>query len=248
MNNDMSDILPIGAILSQLPKEVDTFSLTTSYHAGMDIEHPYGIYGVTEEQAQILFDKIDNYFVEQNKKIYDSIDLDKYNLPDYDTFMEYAKMEANDPNNLTEMYGRKHLFLSDKFYSKKLKYTEPQELWHIFNSFNIKYNMLQTLKECMQLKEYRPLDCDLDNPQYTALKSYVVDIEVSFNNHCTMTTALLKTYYFKLTPETRKWLDSIDDIYSLEGLDDLAFYKGKQCVFSSCTHERYYDYIEDDIN
>ena len=194
MDINMLDTLPILGILSKLPKEIDTFSLTTSFHAGMDREHPYGIYGLTTEQVAALADKIDSYYLTENKKIYDSIDLDKYNLPDYDTFMQYAKSEAENPDNLTEIFGRKLLFLCDKFASKKLKYTEPQELWHIFHSFGIKYDMRHALEETKKLNEYRPIDCDLDDPQYSALKPYVVDIELSFNNHCTMTTSILKTY------------------------------------------------------
>ena len=244
MDTNLTDLYPIATILKQLPKGVNTFSLTTSFHGGVNMNHPYGLYGVNEKMAKDLFKKIDEYFTDSNKKIYDAIDKEKYGLPDYETFMAYAKQEAEDPENLTELFGRKHLFLNDMFYSKKLKYTEPQELWHIFNSFSFKYDMLNTLKETMRLPQYRPLDCDLDNPKFKALKPHVIDIEVSFHNHCTTTTSLLKTYYFKLNDETMEWLNKHNDIYDFDKLDDLAFYIDKKCVFSSFTHERFFDNIE----
>lgn len=63
---------------------------------------------------------------------------------------------------------------------------------------------------------------------------------MSFSWHCTM-GPLAKVHRFRLNDKTKKWLKQFKSDYDLEGLEDLALYKGDELLFSSCTHEVFHN-------
>lgn len=117
------------------------------------------------------------------------------------------------------------------------KYSEPIEFfWHFYHliSDNIKiekelYSHLKKGKITLS-----------ENVEDEVLKNNLIRCEIVNYNHCTISGGLMINYYFHLNEETRKWLLQFRSDFHLSGtLDDLAFYKNNEIMFSSCTHELY---------
>ena len=83
--------------------------------------------------------------------------------------------------------------------------------------------------------------CGTDVKYSEVLKNLnVIDYEYSFITHCTE-GSLSNTLYFALNEDTKAWLLQFKNDFEIKGeLEDLAFYKKGELVFSSCTHERFH--------
>ena len=71
------------------------------------------------------------------------------------------------------------------------------------------------------------------------LKEYLIRYEVSFYNIVTASSGLMIIYYFCLNNKTKEYLLKYESDFDLEGLEDLAIYKGDNLEFYSCTHEKF---------
>ena len=69
------------------------------------------------------------------------------------------------------------------------------------------------------------------------LKKYLIRYEISFYNDVTSSSGLMINYYFYLNDKTKEYLLKFKSDFDLEGLEDLAIYKGDDVEFYSCTHE-----------
>ena len=71
------------------------------------------------------------------------------------------------------------------------------------------------------------------------LKEYLIRYEASFYNEVTAYGGLIINYYFYLNNKTKEYLLKFKSDFDLEGLEDLAIYKGDDVEFYSCTHEKF---------
>ena len=71
------------------------------------------------------------------------------------------------------------------------------------------------------------------------LKEYLIRYEISFYNDVTASSGLMINYYFYLNDKTKEYLLKFKSDFDLEGLEDLAIYKGDDVEFYSCTHEKF---------
>ena len=58
------------------------------------------------------------------------------------------------------------------------------------------------------------------------LKEYLIRYETSFYNEVTASSGLMINYYFYLNDKTKEYLLKFKSDFDLEGLEDLAIYKG----------------------
>ena len=71
------------------------------------------------------------------------------------------------------------------------------------------------------------------------LKEYLIRYEISFYNKVTASSGLMINYYFCLNDKPKEYLLKFKSDFDLEGLEDLAIYKGDDVEFYSCTHEKF---------
>ena len=71
------------------------------------------------------------------------------------------------------------------------------------------------------------------------MKEYLIRYESSFYNEVTASGQLMINYYFYLNDKTKDYLLMFKSDFDLEGLEDLAIYKGDDVEFCSCTHEKF---------
>lgn len=80
--------------------------------------------------------------------------------------------------------------------------------------------------------------CHFNRP----LLNDLVRTDLVYEWHCTATNRLHIIHFFECNEETLNWLKQKRNIfdfdYSSYDLDDLAFFKREECVFSTCTRER----------
>lgn len=222
----------------------DSFSLTCPYNGGYDREHTFGIYKLDKRLADAALKQVYCYSKDFSKKQFEAIpEKEKKKLPPFETLYDEVLKECllyrkKHSGTLAECGGQ--AFFCDEFGRGKTKYKKPENLWHVYASVDFAETCKYVLEQMQANALERSLDCELDDPEYAELKNSVIRIDVGFIWHCTVSGLLSKTYFFKLDESTVKWLKKFKNDYEFSGLEDLAFYKDGEVIFSSCTHERFH--------
>lgn len=218
----------------------EMFSLSTGYNNE----------GITAEDAQkalkILHESNRKYL----KKMYEK-NREQYQLLEFDVLYQEvkegclqlkSKMEASEKEDKEDAFSYETIC---DYVGMSTKYSRPNELfWHFYDMIGRELLEEQFLKEKMEQCCKKNPYYILEEKVYLPLKPWAVGYEYSFITHCTE-GGLSNTIYFKLNKETKAWLMQFKNDFEIKGeLDDLAFYKGGEIVFSSCTHERFHLDIE----
>ena len=231
-------------LLDFFKNKSNNFSLSTSYNSGYDINHPFGKYKLDQKMANKIINETLEYFKKENRMIYEKLDKQKFNLPTFEKFIEHV--ESINKIDLTKIIDGMDLVknsLCDKFSRKELQYKEPLELWHIYHSYDFLNEVRFSAMNMVKLNECRQLDYELNLESYIDLKNCLIKIDITHIWHCTVSGLLCKVFYFKLNKDSIHWLLKHKNIYDFIKLDDLAFYQDDKCIFSSCTHEGFCNYL-----
>ena len=244
IENENIEKMSMSELIKFFKDKSDMFSLTSLYNSGYDINHPFGKYKLNQQMADKIIDETYKYFQKNNKRIYEKLNKQKYNLPTFEKFIEH--IESINKIDFTKIKDGMNLVencLCDKFSLKQLQYKEPVELWHIYHNYDFLNSVKYSAMNMVKLTEERPLDYELYLGKFKDLKNSLIKIDVTHIWHCTISGQLSKVFYFKLNKESINWLLQHKNIYDFKWLDDLAFYKNNKCIFSSCTHEGFYDFL-----
>ena len=200
-------------------KNCNVFSLSTHY----------GNYYINEDEYRDIIKKHREFIYGWLKKSYD---YQKDKMPyDYDTLFNDIYEECFEKNDM---------FIVDKLHNNLNKYPDVGCMWHMYYSINDLVMIEKRIDYYRNLEEKYDIDKEFDNDEIKDLKKYIKRYELSFATHCTL-GPLSITFYFDLNDDTKKWLLNKKDIYDFNHLQDLALYKDNEILFSSCTHEEYYD-------
>ena len=237
-NIDMEDLLKIYLPIA------DSFSLNCPYNDGYDAEHRYGIYSISDELAKKAIDGLASVMEETSRKQYAQIsEEERVKLPPFDRLYkeigeECAAFRKKNSKKAEKFDG--NVFFCDIFGTKKSKYKEPPELWHLYHAVDFVETCRFGLDKMKENAEQRSLLAELDGEEYGELKGSLIKTDVTFSWHCTTSGQLTKVFYFALNDGTVEWLKRHKNDYDFNKLQDLAFYRDGKCVFSSCTHEGYH--------
>lgn len=80
-----------------------------------------------------------------------------------------------------------------------------------------------------------PLDSELNDSFYSALKQDLISIDVTIESPAENNYRLCKVFYFRLTDNSIAWLKQVKTGKSFKTLADLGLYKDDEILFSSCT-------------
>lgn len=237
--------IDMTGILEKYLPQADRFSLNCPFCLEYDAEHMLGTYHLNDEHAEYARNKARKDILKILGTVYERINnQDKENLPPLDKLIESITEEIKD---FRHALGDKTIesnggdsFMCDEFSRGKTRLTSPQELWHFYHSLD-KLLMYYWISNKLQKNTIEsPLDAELDAEYYSQLKQDLIDIEVTFSWHCTMSSELTKVFYFRLTENSIAWLKKLKNDYDMRELQDLAFYNGDTVLFSSCTHEGFH--------
>jgi hypothetical protein len=136
-------------------------------------------------------------------------------------------------------------YACDMFISGKAKFKSPQQLWHFYHTHDLINQKHAVIASMLKNTESRPITFALEEPYYQPLKKSYLKSDIGFSWHCTTSSALSITHYFKMDEHAKSWLSQLKDDYDMKTLEDLAFYYKGHLAFSSCTHEHFHhDYLE----
>lgn len=211
----------------------DMFSLSMGYNDE----------GITQEDAKKALEILQESNKKYLRKAYEK-NRGKYQLPEFDVLHQDIKEDCVRLKNEAEPLDKEGAFSYDMicdYVGVSTKYSKPNDLfWEFYNMVGIELLEEQFLKEkleqCCKKNPYYILEEEL----YLPLKPWVIDYEYSFITHCTE-GSLSNILYFALNEDTKAWLLQFKNDFEIKGeLEDLAFYKKGELVFSSCTHERFH--------
>lgn len=118
------------------------------------------------------------------------------------------------------------------------KYCEPTDFfWQAYHGYELAERQCD---EAEALKLADGEDTIFEDGRFAPLKPHLISSRMTFAWHCTM-GPLARVHRFRLNDKTKKWLKQFKSDYDLEGLEDLALYKGDELLFSSCTHEVFHN-------
>jgi hypothetical protein len=118
------------------------------------------------------------------------------------------------------------------------------ELWHFYHHIGTYYHTYKkTVEKLKKNTKDRPLDTSFKNEKMKALYKHLDKHEITFTWHCTTSSRLSVVYYFRLNEESKRWLMQYESDLDIAPLDDLAFDKNGELLFSSCTHEGYNSHL-----
>lgn len=237
--------IDMSGILEKYLPQADRFSLNCPFCLEYDAERMQGTYRLSDEHAEYARDKARTVTLKNLGRVYERIsNHDKENLPPFDKLIESITEEIKEYRHAL---GDKTIdsndgdsFICDEFSMGKTRLTSPQELWHFYHGLD---NLFMYYWICDKLQKNtieRPLDAIIDTEYYSPLKQDLINIEVTFCWHCTMSSELTKVFYFRLTDNSIAWLKTLKNDYDMRELQDLAFYNGDKLLFSSCTHEGFH--------
>ena len=214
-------------------KDCDMFSLT-----GTIVNIKF-----TEKEKNIALKKIK----EKNKQRllcgYNNLS-DEYSLPSFEKLYKDIEEECIqfEINNKEEYMKKskffKNSFIGDLVWKKSTRYYSPSGyFWNFYHDLGLNLDREIYANELMN-KDNNVMP--VDRVENEILKSNLIKYEISFYNHCTESGGLMVNYYFKLNDDTKKWLLQFESDFDIVGnLEDLAFYKDDEILFSSCTHEQF---------
>lgn len=218
--------------------DADRFSLCSAYgdvHIGEEqaaaaLKEINGVMKKTAEEQYLLISAEERKSLPPFDRLYEEI---------YDECTAYRKKRAK----LIKKYDGE-AFFCDVFGTNKSKYKSPQQLWHIYHAVDFTQTCAYTLDKLKANKVVAPTDRQLDG--LPALKEALISAKPAFCWHCTVSGQLSTVFTFELNQKTKAWLKARKDDYDFGTtqasycLDDLAFYRGDEILFSSCTHERFH--------
>ena len=222
--------------------ESDSFSLTGSI-LGIAITNE-----VKNNSLEEIKSKTRKYLLEHYERLKEQMP----NISFDDLYQEIELECLNFGINQKKFYMEKYGFFNNSFICDyvmkerdgiRTKYTEPMGyFWHFYHRVGQNFDREEYLDELM--KKDNKLE-PVDRIEDEILKSNLIRYEILFHNHCTESGSLMINYYFKLNDDTRKWLLQFESDFDLEcNLEDLAFYKNGELMFSSCTHEEFNSIME----
>lgn len=242
--------IDMSGILEKYLPHADRFSLNCPFCLEHDAKHMQGTYRLSDEHAEYARDKARTVTLKNLGIVYERINnRDKENLPPFDKLIESITEEIKEYRHAL---GDKTIdsnggdsFICDEFSMGKTRLTSPQELWHFYHSLDSLFTYYWICDKLQKNTIERPLDAILDTEYYSPLKQDLINIEVTFCWHCTISSELTKVFYFRLTDNSIAWLKNLKNDYDMRKLQDLAFYNGDKLLFSSCTHEGFHgDYMD----
>ncbi|MDE7076355.1 MAG: hypothetical protein K2O62_03425 [Clostridia bacterium] len=224
-----SDEMTMAELLEKYP-QADEFEMVI----------PFFDDAITDEQAQIIYGDIADVKRNDSRQLYERIPEEQRDkLPDFDTLYaliteECIRFRKENAKKIEENDG--FASFCDEFNRGNTKFTSPGHLWHIYNNVDFMQTCIfksQRLKG----KPSHPLGCEIENN--AVLKDALIFIKVTYTWHCTTSSAPAKLFRFRLTDGAKAWLLTHADDYDIarDGFEDLALYKGRKLLFSSCTHE-----------
>ncbi len=221
----------------------DEFSLTTSFNK-YDAEHPYGIYKVGESEASEAEKGIEEYAKKSALSAYKRLsDGQRRELPPFEKLYDEVKAEYRSYAAARGKFMEEHggnVFFGDEFARDNAKYSKYDGLQQMYSAVDFEGTCLYTLEMMKKNTKTRPSDWELGIEYYAPLKSALKRVETGFVWHCTASGQLSKTLYFELNAESIGWLKKLKNDYDMRRLEDLAFYRARRCIFSSCTHEEFH--------
>jgi len=229
------DCLDMAGLLDKYMPIADSFSLTC----------PYGDYNISGELADKALTEIKKLMYNSAKEQFECSHGDeRAKLPPFDVLYdnvarEYGEYRKKHKRRIEKNDGFAYFY--DVFGEGKGNYKEPEELWHTYFAVDFVGDCSRDLERLKNTGRKQALETELDNEHYRILKANLLKTDVAFGNHCTISGMLSKTFYFKLNETTARWLLQFQTDFDLKYLEDLAFYKDGELIFSSCTHERYHN-------
>lgn len=242
LNNEIT----MQELIEKYSPIANCFEITIPFHSynGVSFEHPYGNIRLSEENANIALNLIEEKIIDILQNNYNDLSKKvKNKLPDFfvlfnDIYDETKKHLERSQQGLLE---EESPFLCDEIYENNTLYKEPVEFfWHM-------YHLIQFLFECQEIVLSlqtnlieKPLDYELHTKENSVLSPHLISIITTFTWHCSISNELHKVFRFKLNDATKKWLLQFETDYDIKPFEDLAFYSDEKLLFSSCTHERYH--------
>lgn len=255
--------LDINGILDRYWGKADEFELVspfdrTDYDSEpYDEKYPYGKYKLSKADADRAFETVDKYTKQNLRQMYDNrLNVkQKAALPSFEVLCEEIKAEciAHDNKRKRGELGEEDSpFACDLVSDGKVKYSEPDDVfWHFYNFIGHEYcgydNTCEVLEKLTGNPLERPLDSALQQPPYSELLPYLVSATPTFVWHCTFSGMLNIVFRFRFNERTKAWLAKHYNEKGciIDGLEDLAFYRGDELLFSQCTHENFQnDFLE----
>ncbi len=129
-------------------------------------------------------------------------------------------------------------YACDRVYQGKTKYGE--EFYHFYSLIELIFNA-KDLLEKLKSKPITPLTKFLKD--FPLLDKNLIDAKFSFFNEVTLSGEPFIVFTFKLNEETKSYLLSFENDYSISPFEDLAIYSSDKLLFASCTHEEFHDFF-----
>ena len=229
-------------MLNAFPED-NRFSLTAPFDDNISETHPYGIYRISKEDADHALNQLSNFSKTYFEDIYASFtEEDKKNLPPLEDLIEQIKQESL----VHVQQGIKNHFkdyspINDLFMDELTKFTHPPRLYHFYRHFeHLFMTYVDQLEHKLLLGQTRDLNDVFEKEVFKDLKDACIHKELTYVWHDTVSNRLSVLYTFELNDQTKQWLLKQEDVFSLNELEDLAFYVDDEVLFSSITHEKMY--------
>jgi hypothetical protein len=231
---DETDVSFYYELVDYWIEEADTFVLVTPFNT-------YGRFpeatdcGLTEEESDEALSDTYKVFLKQTEHAWHYIPEKRRKK--YSSFEEFHKE--------IEEEREKILSVSKKSEDIMVRYSKimsprslPSALWHIY-SYQLHYAELK-LEHAKIKKQTKKRDflLELKNPENELLLRNHIRYRLSHAWYGTPgSSCLMIIHYFKCNGETKQWLKSKRGYSELCPFEDLAFYKGDECVMGMVTHE-----------
>lgn len=229
--------IDMKGLLNKYSSTADRFSLSVPYNEYSKVLRNRYKFHLDAKMAENAGNEIMLWAMEQSKRKYEGLDEEvRMKLPAFDILIEEIIKECEDA--WSKVKGKSdEPFMCDRFAIGETKYTAPHELWNTYHVIDFAIAARREAQKMMEIKKIRPLEFPLDKPENEILLRNLIEIKVGFVWHCNVSTRMAKTFFISLNDETKEWLSSFKDDYSLPQFEDLAFYEGDKLLYSSCTHE-----------
>lgn len=197
---------------------------------------PYDCDYLSKNNAEIAVNGLEEQTLKSLKATYDSLSKkEKGLIPEFNLFISEVTLEIE-----RELGGeQKNLFMCDRVAKGQTKFSDPLKfVWRAYLELEeLQKRKIEVSK--MPSDNLGNIDGELESV-FKDIKDLFISITPTYSWHSTTTSVLYKLYRFKLNEKSRKWLMQFENDYQIEGFEDLAFYNGKDLVFSSCTHEGFH--------
>lgn len=192
------------------------FSLT-AFYSKFDHAHPYGMYGITDDNYNKALSELDKNAYNWAKSSYDELtEKEKELFPPFDElyfdicaeFDEFAAGRKITPGG----YGLDGYF-NAAFRSGKTKYNYAclSEIYRIVGNAgkcrDILKNTIKNAEPCPLTRELEEYDC------YRALLKHLKKVDVTFFIPCAAWAALSRVFYFEINEATEWWLENYYSIW-----------------------------------